>query len=72
MGALSERGLLRNQGTNLPVSALAFVCPIVAALVLVRRREGSAGTREFLSRVVDITSINVRTVVQQEAGNLHG
>lgn len=61
LGALSERGLLRNQGTNLPVSALAFVCPILAALVLVRRREGSASTREFLRRVFDLTSIRPRS-----------
>jgi membrane protease YdiL (CAAX protease family) len=57
LGALTDRGLLRELGTTLPFSAVAVVCPIAAALILVRRHEGSAGTRRFLRRVFDPRSI---------------
>ncbi|GAA2433432.1 hypothetical protein GCM10010433_37600 [Streptomyces pulveraceus] len=38
---------------GLPVSALMFVCPAVAASVLVHRREGRAGVVRLLARVAD-------------------
>lgn len=38
---------------DLPWSALVVVCPVTAALILVRREEGRRGVRELLRRVVD-------------------
>ncbi|MGW2181018.1 CPBP family glutamic-type intramembrane protease [Streptomyces sp. NPDC001732] len=38
---------------GLPVSALMFVCPVVAASVLIHRREGRAGVVRLLKRAVD-------------------
>ncbi|MEU7896273.1 type II CAAX endopeptidase family protein [Nonomuraea sp. NPDC049152] len=35
---------------NLPVGALMFPCPLVAAAILLRRREGPGATRRLLSR----------------------
>jgi hypothetical protein len=38
---------------NLPVSALQAVCPLLAALILVRRQDGTTGVRRFLRRAFD-------------------
>lgn len=60
IGAISERGLLSGRGVDLPFSALTFVCPILAALILVYRQEGSAGLRRFTKRVFDAKGIRPR------------
>jgi hypothetical protein len=45
---------------NLPVSSLMAVCPLVAAVVLVYRAEGSAGVKRLLRRVLDYRRIGRR------------
>ena len=42
---------------NLPVSALQFVCPIIAAFILVSREEQPGGIKGLLKSVFDGTSI---------------
>jgi len=49
LGAMT--GLMLPLG--LPVAALTFVCPGVAAVILARRREGPDGVRRLLRRVLD-------------------
>lgn len=41
----------------LPLSALMFICPITAALILVYREDRSSGVRRLLRRVFDYKSI---------------
>ncbi|MDQ2886797.1 MAG: CPBP family intramembrane metalloprotease [Chloroflexota bacterium] len=38
---------------NLPLSALTFVCPITAALILTYREQNSGGVKQLLGRVFD-------------------
>ncbi len=38
---------------GLPIAALEFVCPVLAALVVVYRSQGSTGARRFLVRALD-------------------
>lgn len=53
-GAIAERrGFQPGFPMNLPVSSLMAVCPLVAAVVLVHRAEGSAGVRRLVRRVLD-------------------
>lgn len=42
---------------DLPVSSLQFVCPLIAAVILVHREEGRAGVLGLLARVVDARRI---------------
>jgi membrane protease YdiL (CAAX protease family) len=42
---------------NLPVSALQFVCPLIAALILVSREEPPGGVKRLLKRVFDLKRI---------------
>ena len=49
LGAMSGYQLM----PGLPVAALMFVCPGLAALVLVRREHGSAGVKALLGRAFD-------------------
>jgi membrane protease YdiL (CAAX protease family) len=55
IGALSEQGLPLPM--NLPLSALGFVCPLLAALILVSRENGLHGTGQLLARVFDYRRI---------------
>lgn len=57
ISALTEQGLLRSLGTNLPFSALTFVCPIIAALILIYHEEKLAGIQKLLKRIFDLKSI---------------
>jgi CAAX protease family protein len=43
---------------NLPVSALQFVCPSIAAFILVSREEQPGGIKRLLKRVFDVKRIN--------------
>ena len=52
-GALTAQQLL----PALPVSALGFLCPGVAALILVYRKNGLAGVWELLKRSLDFGRI---------------
>lgn len=42
---------------GLPVAALMFVCPGLAALILVRRAQGSQGVRALLSKAIDYRGV---------------
>jgi uncharacterized protein len=42
---------------NLPVSSLSVFCPLIAALILVRREDGPSGARRLLRRVFDYKRI---------------
>ena len=42
---------------NLPASSLMFVCPFIAASILVRREEGPGGVTRLLARVGDFRKI---------------
>ena len=51
VGAAAKQGLPLRM--NLPVSALQFICPLIAALILVYRDEKGRGVRRLLQRLVD-------------------
>ena len=53
LGAVTERHLL----PGLPLSALAFLCPVTAAAVLVHRQDGTAGVIGLLKRAFDYQRI---------------
>src|SRR6266516_8145244 len=42
---------------NLPISALMFVCPMTAALILTYREQKSRGVKQLLGRVFDAERI---------------
>ncbi|MGO9995416.1 MAG: CPBP family intramembrane glutamic endopeptidase [Steroidobacteraceae bacterium] len=46
---------------GLPVAALTFVCPGLAALIVVRRADGPAGARALLTRAFDYKRITAKT-----------
>jgi hypothetical protein len=56
MGLLTDRGFLAGLRVKLPVSALAFVCPIGAALILTIR-EGRGAAKAFLGRVFSLRGV---------------
>jgi membrane protease YdiL (CAAX protease family) len=56
-GALSQSQLL----PGLPLSALGFVCPLLAAAILVYRQEGRAGLSALLKRSFDIGRVKPKT-----------
>jgi len=56
LGAMSGYQLM----PGLPVSALMFVCPGLAALVLVAREHGSAGVKALLVRVFDYKGVTTK------------
>jgi hypothetical protein len=53
LGTITDRGLLVDLGINLPLSALIFVCPLLAAANLVYREEKLAGVMRLLQRIFD-------------------
>lgn len=53
LGFLANQGLLKGLGINLPFSALVFVCPLLAACILVYREERMTGITRLLKRVFD-------------------
>ncbi len=55
LGALVAGGL--PLAMSLPVSALQFVCPLIAALILVHRERGRRGVATLLRRLVDPAGI---------------
>ncbi|MFM1653444.1 CPBP family intramembrane glutamic endopeptidase [Brevibacillus sp. B_LB10_24] len=48
MGMAGEQFLQKEIHINLPLSALMFVCPTIAALILVRRNDGSDGIKQLV------------------------
>jgi membrane protease YdiL (CAAX protease family) len=61
MGAVAERFLPGEMPTNLPISSLMVCCPLIAAVVLVRRDEGSEGAKALLRRAFDYKRIKGKT-----------
>ncbi len=57
IGAMSSGFLQERIPINLPVSALMFVSPAIAASVLAYRESGSGGVRKLLQRSVDYRRI---------------
>lgn len=57
IGAMSDQGLPLPM--KLPVSALGFVCPLIAALILVYSEHGISGPVNLLKRVFDYRRIKV-------------
>lgn len=45
----------------LPVSGLAFVCPVAAAAILVFREHRAAGVKEWLRTAFDLTRVNAKS-----------
>ena len=56
LGALTEQ-LSKILPINLPISALMFVCPITAALILVYKENKLNGVKQLLGRVFDYQRI---------------
>ncbi len=54
LGAVMEQHLL----PGLPLSALAFLCPVTAAAILVHRQDGTAGVIRLLKRAFDYQRIH--------------
>ncbi len=50
-------GLTKAIPINLPISALMFVCPMTAALILTYREQKSRGVKQLLGRVFDAERI---------------
>jgi membrane protease YdiL (CAAX protease family) len=61
IGPIAERLLLAGLSTDLPVSSLMACCPIIAAVILVRRDEGSEGVKTLLRRAFDYRRIKGKT-----------
>jgi len=56
VGALTER-LAKMLPINLPISALMFVCPITASLILVRKENKPDAVKDLLKRIFDYKRI---------------
>jgi hypothetical protein len=57
MGAVAEQLLPGEMPTNLPISSLMACSPVIAAVILVRRQEGSEGVKTLLRRAFDYKRI---------------
>lgn len=60
LGFLTRQGFLKDLGINLPISALIFLCPAIAAFILVYREERLSGVARLLRRVFDGGSVRPR------------
>lgn len=56
-GSLSEQSLPKEASINLPISSLMVVCPLIASVILVQRKNGSHGVKELLKRSFDYKRI---------------
>ena len=56
-GPIAECFLDDGLPVDLPISALMSCCPIIAAVILVRKREGSEAAKVLLKRVFDYRRI---------------
>ena len=57
VGFLTRQGFLKGLGINLPISALIFLCPSIAAIILVYHEERLGGVARLVRRVFDGGSI---------------
>ena len=53
IGAMTDKVLPKEIQMNLPISALAAFCPMIAALILTYRESGSGGVNRLLKRSFD-------------------
>src|SRR5690242_6330275 len=60
LGFLTRQGFLKDLGINLPIIALIFLCPAIAAFILVYRKERLSGVARLLRRVFDSGSVRPR------------
>jgi uncharacterized protein len=60
LGYLAEH-LADRLPINLPISALMAVCPIITALILVKREDGAYGIKQLMQRSFDYESIKNKT-----------
>jgi membrane protease YdiL (CAAX protease family) len=61
IGPVAEQSLPGEMPTDLPISALMAFCPVIAAVILVRRQEGSEGVKTLLGRAFDYKGIKGKT-----------
>jgi membrane protease YdiL (CAAX protease family) len=59
-GPVAERFLADDLPVSLPISSLMSCCPIIAALILVHRREGQEAAKTLLKRAFDFKRIGSR------------
>lgn len=57
MGAVAGQLLPEGLLGNLPISSLMACCPLLAAVILIRRQEGSDGVKQLLLRALDYNRI---------------
>ena len=57
IGALPEDALRQLITINLPISSLMFVCPVIAAALLVYWQQGKAGVQQLLKKTFDYRNI---------------
>ena len=57
IGPVVEQFLPGEMPTDLPISSLMVCCPIIAAVILVRRDAGSEGVKRLLRRAFDFKRI---------------
>jgi hypothetical protein len=55
IGPVAERFLAQDIPIDLPFSSLMAFCPIIAALILVRRENGWGGVKQLLKRSFDLS-----------------
>ena len=61
IGPIAEQFLPGEMPTDLPTSSFMVCCPIIAAVILVRRDEGSEGVKTLLRRAFDYKRIKGKT-----------
>lgn len=57
LGAVVQGSLPKETAIDLPISSLMAVCPMIAALILVHRENGSIGVKELFNRCFDYRRI---------------
>lgn len=63
LGTDTRRRILPGLGVDLPVSALMFLSPLVAALILIGREEGRPGIRRLFRSMVEAGGLKGRWMV---------
>lgn len=57
LAAVSGQALPEETSINLPISSLMAICPIIAGLILVRKKRGARGVKNLLNRSFDYQKI---------------
>jgi membrane protease YdiL (CAAX protease family) len=61
VGPVAEQFLPEEMPADLPISSFMVCCPVIAAVILVRRDEGSEGVKTLLRRAFDYKRIKGKT-----------